>query len=445
MTPLRNSYGWRKLSPARALLYKSGQHPDMFTTEKNINEYVKRYAEYVLRDPEFYKKDEGYKYRAVATFQKYFDLSAKNFHAMLEQALSDSDNLIEAKQFYPREMILCASKRKPELVRKLLKELLDGRGNVYGRIDNFIRNFNEHHKKYKSSYAEYGEKTYFDYRFVSFLIAANKPKEYFYVKYAESKKFAEMIGYTLVISGTNGQRYKALYELAKIVRDVLKSNNEFRRVHQQITDPFEYKDPSFSWGTTDFIFNVVRRIGTTFHKETQGAVARNKKLEINKREELEDMLVEDEIVEAESQRSKEELTELVRKFKPSGKPAYLNKEGKHRVRLDSTTQKERIKRLEDYKCQICGFTFEFTTASGKKRKFVHADHIIEKSDGGTEEADNLWALCPNCHAKKTLEVISVDTNRGKISEYGKEIQLHHNNHLSWYKSSVGFAEDEIHR
>lgn len=406
--------------------------PVMLTTEKNINEYVKKYAEYVLRDPEFYKKDEGYKYKAVATFQKYFDLKAKDLHAMLKLAISDAGNLIASGQYFPRGMLLKSSKRKPDFLRKELTELLEGKGSVYGRIDTFIENFNRHHRQYRPTFPEYGEQTYFDYRFVSFLIAAYKPKEYFYVKYDEFRKFAEMIGYPLKISGSDGQRYKTLSELAGIVRDVLKGNDEFRKIHRQITTPFEYKDPSLSWGTADFIFNVVRRLGTGFDKEVKKAITRNRRVEINKLEELEDALVDDEIVEAESKRSKEELMRLVKDFQP-GKQAYIEKEGAYKVRRDSTVQKERIKRLEDYSCQICGFSFEYISGSGKKRKFTHADHIIDKSDGGTEEAYNLWVLCPNCHAKKTFGVITVNPRAGKVFENGKEIKLHHNNHLSWYR------------
>jgi 5-methylcytosine-specific restriction enzyme A len=42
---------------------------------------------------------------------------------------------------------------------------------------------------------------------------------------------------------------------------------------------------------------------------------------------------------------------------------------------------------------------------------VHFDHIKPRSEGGTDEPDNLQALCPNCHAKKTNE----DRKRGSFN------------------------------
>jgi 5-methylcytosine-specific restriction endonuclease McrA len=148
------------------------------------------------------------------------------------------------------------------------------------------------------------------------------------------------------------------------------------------------------------------------------------------------MLVDDELVRTEHARSREELARLAQHYEPppdTGPEKIISR----KARIDNAAQKERIKILENYECQIGGFTFEYTSAGGMKRRFAHADHIVEKSSGGTEKADNLWVLCPNCHAKKTFGVITVDMREGKIREYGKEIPLRHNHHLSWHKESTG--------
>jgi 5-methylcytosine-specific restriction endonuclease McrA len=33
---------------------------------------------------------------------------------------------------------------------------------------------------------------------------------------------------------------------------------------------------------------------------------------------------------------------------------------------------------------------------------MHGDHIIRKSDGGADSAENIQALCLRCHAIKTI-------------------------------------------
>ncbi len=102
------------------------------------------------------------------------------------------------------------------------------------------------------------------------------------------------------------------------------------------------------------------------------------------------------------------------------------KGGTSRVRHESKMQKERIAILEDHTCQICGFHQSYFNKDGKKRWIIEVDHIIEKSQGGGEQISNLLVLCPNCHAKKTYGVITIDEDL-KVYEQGFEISIkdHH--------------------
>lgn len=95
-------------------------------------------------------------------------------------------------------------------------------------------------------------------------------------------------------------------------------------------------------------------------------------------------------------------------------------------RIESKKQKERIAILENHTCQICGFKQSYINESGNKKWIIEVDHIIEKSKGGGETIDNLMVLCPNCHAKKTYGIITVDKNY-RVFENNKEIPIsdHH--------------------
>jgi 5-methylcytosine-specific restriction endonuclease McrA len=59
---------------------------------------------------------------------------------------------------------------------------------------------------------------------------------------------------------------------------------------------------------------------------------------------------------------------------------------------------------------------------------IHIDHIKEKSKKGDESIENLWALCPNCHAKKTAGIIEINFKSKKVFENGREISIR-DNHL----------------
>lgn len=102
-----------------------------------------------------------------------------------------------------------------------------------------------------------------------------------------------------------------------------------------------------------------------------------------------------------------------------------------RVRIESRTQKKRIADLENYSCQLCGWSVKWKNAEGKEVSRIDVDHIIEKQNGGGEESSNLWALCPNHHLQKTLGIIRVDLINKRVTENGKAISLHHDNHLGW--------------
>jgi len=126
--------------------------------------------------------------------------------------------------------------------------------------------------------------------------------------------------------------------------------------------------------------------------------------------------------------SKEEVLNQAKIFNNSDAEAYTVKYGKKRVRKENQAQKRRVAHIEDYTCQVCSFKSEYTKTNGKKGWIIDVDHIIEKSEGGNENMDNLWALCPNCHAKKTRGVITVDLEAKKVYENGEEIEIK-DNHL----------------
>lgn len=102
-------------------------------------------------------------------------------------------------------------------------------------------------------------------------------------------------------------------------------------------------------------------------------------------------------------------------------------------RVESKKQKMLVAELEDYACQICNWSLSWKNTKGKEVYRIDIDHIIDKAKGGTEELHNLWALCPNCHVKKTLGVIQIDPDKKSITENGESVRLHHDNHLNWYE------------
>jgi 5-methylcytosine-specific restriction endonuclease McrA len=57
--------------------------------------------------------------------------------------------------------------------------------------------------------------------------------------------------------------------------------------------------------------------------------------------------------------------------------------------------KEYVKARADGICEGCGEPAPFTSKTGEP--YLHAHHIHELSDGGSDTPDTVVALCPNCH------------------------------------------------
>ena len=53
-------------------------------------------------------------------------------------------------------------------------------------------------------------------------------------------------------------------------------------------------------------------------------------------------------------------------------------------------RRQRIMEREGHVCRLCQSAFA-----------TEVDHVVPIEDGGTDEADNLQALCHACHAAKT--------------------------------------------
>jgi len=74
------------------------------------------------------------------------------------------------------------------------------------------------------------------------------------------------------------------------------------------------------------------------------------------------------------------------------KKDFSEKKRKIREFIPASLRHEVFKR-DGYKCVECGATKETTT--------LHVDHIIPKSEGGTDELDNLQTLCDKCNLAKS--------------------------------------------
>lgn len=113
-----------------------------------LRKYVAEYKENFM-DIRFGKgHEEIYKWKAVAQFQKYWNIDAMDFSDMLTIAWDKTENLLKAGMFYPKNMMVSYAAKEPNMVREMFRNLYDEEINLIERIKNFITQAKVLNKRY---------------------------------------------------------------------------------------------------------------------------------------------------------------------------------------------------------------------------------------------------------------------------------------------------------
>ena len=84
-----------------------------------------------------------------------------------------------------------------------------------------------------------------------------------------------------------------------------------------------------------------------------------------------------------------------------------------------SSRRETILHRDDYKCQCCG----------KKDTRLEVHHIIYRSNGGTDDENNLITLCEECHSK-------IHSGELVLNKKPRKLQLRHATHMSIIRSQL---------
>lgn len=227
--------------------------------------YLRRIAE--IGFDNYVKEDEGYKFDFVNHFQNNFDINAVNFYEMLDEALL-SNNLTGGNYYFPKRMLLVFTQKDGEKVRKALgvlfdqtidvAEIIDAFKNV---IDSMMAEVNENNEKKKHSFI--------DLRFISLLLAARYPDDYFYIMITPFRRVGKLfeIGLNYNSQATAGENYKILSCIGEYVQFKIKQYPEILKVREGFVSPHNrvkysamFTDDKYSWMTQDFIWIVGRKL-----------------------------------------------------------------------------------------------------------------------------------------------------------------------------------------
>lgn len=217
------------------------------------NELDKLLLKYKESFPTRFKEDEGYKWQAVAWFQKYWNLDAEDFGEMFKIATEKTFNLLASNHYFPKAMIGEFIKSAgTEVVRKMFTVLFDETKDLAERIAYFIETSDNNLTKYfGDKYASHFQ----NLNSISTYLWLRFPDKYYIYRYSEYKRLLEILKSTAnAETGNNPENLLRAYQVYGEVNTRLLSDTECKPLLNACLDDSYYADPNLNTMTVDFVF-----------------------------------------------------------------------------------------------------------------------------------------------------------------------------------------------
>ena len=197
------------------------------------------------------EKQELYKWKAVVHFQKHWDIEAENFPAMLEEALSETRNLMSAGKYYPRGMIIWAAQQEEENVRALFRQLYDLTIDLRVRIETFQDEINAIMERHKEGNIG---RSYQDDRAVLVYLNMRYPEKYYLYKYQMFVDFAKLIDYAELPKAGDIELVFLFESMCHMILKRVMQDEELLNMYEPRRQ--KYYDPAYHLLVQDIIYSA---------------------------------------------------------------------------------------------------------------------------------------------------------------------------------------------
>ena len=227
--------------------------------EKAIESYISEFDLYFYVERDGIRYNEKYKWEAIQWFQNNWDINNADFPAMLDNALSKTENLLASQNSFARGMIVAMAKADTNAVRQMFIDLYDETAPLEKRIRDFLRKSEELREKYnQGDWNMHYQST----NTVSIYLWLKYPDKYFIYKYSVYKDVDEAfgLGYKIKRNGKPEEMVKG-YEMYKKIHQYLINNNAVKElIDSHISDDSRlYPDPKLITATGDFGYYISRK------------------------------------------------------------------------------------------------------------------------------------------------------------------------------------------
>ncbi len=210
-----------------------------------INEMIKAYKEdFTARD-----KEERYKWQAVGTYKRGWNIDAPDFAPMLSAAFGETANLLRSGNYCPYERLIAFAEKEPETVRSLFKTLYDENLSFEKRCSRFQKGFNEYYKPQNLEH-------YQDLHAISVYLTCEYPEKYYIYEDSVVKELIKQIEFECdsIDTMSDAKKMELLLNLYDVVLEVVKQDDALQKMSMARLDETCYPDEDFHMLTHDIIY-----------------------------------------------------------------------------------------------------------------------------------------------------------------------------------------------
>lgn len=215
------------------------------TIADKVKQIIKAYKD----DFETRNKEERYKWIAVGTYKKVWNINAPNFADMLKSAFNDTANLLRSGNYYPYKMLGVFAEKEPETLRSLFKMLYDESVSFEERCSKFRDAFENYFKSQ-------GLNHYQDLHAISVYLTCEYPEKYYIYKYSIVKDFIKQLQYECdsIDKMSDSEKMELLIKLYDSVLEVVKQDEDLQMISKERLDASCYQDEALHMLTHDIIY-----------------------------------------------------------------------------------------------------------------------------------------------------------------------------------------------
>jgi hypothetical protein len=229
-------------------------------SEQKVKEWIDLYLKHIEEiTPEVHVRDEeGYKFKAVNTFQQQFSIDASNLAENLDHAI-EPNNLVAGSWYFPRKMLLIFAENHEQETRQALQELFDESRPVAERIDHTEKTFDRLMEARNREF-DADAHSFIGIRFLSLLLGYRYPDIHNALKPREWKLFCRYIddNFEMPSHTSSGEQYEIYAPYIEKLRVHIKDISKIVNLRDQLTRGLEFEDKEFHWMTQNVIYVTAR-------------------------------------------------------------------------------------------------------------------------------------------------------------------------------------------